>query len=149
MNNSKVYSWIARTYLSLSVLVTAFVAILDPTSQHHKILMSGDHLVGSFMMWIMFCLALAALVDVAINDWLPDTWSLPWTHRHRHVFYMLMAASQLGLMLAIVQSGFIRPPLARYALDAIMAAAIASKGVWDHWQQNKGEAMKRRKDDLP
>lgn len=147
--NNRAYSWIARTYLSLSVLVTAFVAILDPTSQHHQILMSGDHMLGSVMMWLMFALALAALVDVVINDWLPESCVLPWTHRHRHVFYMAMAASQLGLMLAIVQSGFLKPLLARYALDAIMAAAIASKGVYDHWQQNKGESMKRRKDDLP
>lgn len=128
------YSWIARLYVSASVLVTGLIAAFDPESQHREVLMSSGELAGSLALIMLIGVALAGIVDVAINDWLPARFDLPWTHRHRHVVYMLLAVGQVGLVFALVHGGDIRPVITRYALDALMAVLIAGYGIWDHYK---------------
>jgi hypothetical protein len=128
------YSWIARFYVSASVLVTGLIAAFDPDSQHREVLMSSGDLVGVLAMTMLIAVALAGIVDVAINDWMPARFDLPWTHRHRHVVYMVLAVGQVGLVYALVRGGDIKPVIARYALDAAVAVLIAGYGIWDHYK---------------
>lgn len=128
------YSWIARLYVSASVLVTGLIAAFDPDSQHRDVLMSSGDLPGSLALILLIAVALAGIADVAINDWLPARFGLPWTHRHRHVVYMVLAVGQVGLVFALVRGGDIRPVISRYALDAVMAVLIAAYGIWNHYK---------------
>ncbi|MDP3228532.1 MAG: hypothetical protein Q8N13_11225 [Acidovorax sp.] len=128
------YSWIARLYVSASVLVTGLIAAFDPDSQHREVLLSSGELPGSVALALLIAVALAGIIDVAVNDWLPPQFDLPWTHRHRHVVYMVLAVGQVGLVFALVHGGDVRPVVARYALDAAMAVLIAGYGILDHYR---------------
>jgi len=132
------YSWIARFYVSGSILVTAMIAMFDPISQHRAVLMDNGDLVGTVAMILLGALALAGILDVIINDWLPSRFSLHCTHRHRHVVYMVLAIGQVGLVYVLVHDDDLKPVIARYALDAIMAVTIAGKGIKDHYKQSRG-----------
>ncbi|GAA4321732.1 hypothetical protein GCM10023144_01170 [Pigmentiphaga soli] len=121
-------SWIARFYVSASILVTVGIAMVDPYSQHADA-MSTDGTGGVFAILLLGGVALAGLVDVAVNDWSPEHIHLPLTHRYRHVVFMLMAIGQVALTSVILQSGDIRPVIARYLLDALVSVIIAATGV--------------------
>lgn len=128
------YSWLVRFYVSASVAVTAFVAGWDPTSQHRRVMLEDGH-GGAVAIFLLAAFALAALVDLLINDLLPERFSLRCTHRHRHVVFMLMAIGQVGLLFALAAQRELRPSAARYLLDALVAIVVAVAGVRDHYRQ--------------
>lgn len=124
-------SAVLRAYVSCHVLKTAFVAAADPTSQH-AFAMQEDGVGGALAIGLMAAFALAGLVDVVINDWLPDRYSIRCTHRHRHVVFMLIAISQVALVLALARADELKPSVSTYMLDAAFAVLIAVQGVFDH-----------------
>ncbi|QHI99373.1 hypothetical protein GT347_16135 [Xylophilus rhododendri] len=132
------FSRALRAYVSLSVGVTAAIAIFDPTRQHREAFEGGASLLtlGSLAsMAFLLAIALAGALDVVINDLLPERFSIDSTHRHRHVVFMLMAIGQVALMWLMVKAnpGEWPPVLARYVLDAAFAVGIAIAGVRDHY----------------
>lgn len=132
------FSRALRAYVSLSVGVTAAIAIFDPTSQHREAFEGGASLLtapGAVAMLALLLVATAGVLDVVINDLLPERFTIDATHRHRHVVFMLMAIGQVGLMWQVVRAnpGDWPPVLARYALDAAFAVGIAVCGVRDHY----------------
>jgi hypothetical protein len=133
------FSRALRAYVSLSVGVTAAVAIFDPTSQHREAFEGAAHYLTApsmIGMGFLFAVACAGFLDVIINDLLPDEYTIDSTHRHRHVVFMLMAVGQVALMwqVARLDPGEWPPVLLRYTLDAIFAVGIAVFGVWQHYR---------------
>lgn len=136
------FSAALRFYVSASVAVTAAIAGWDPYS-HHRFAMAEDGYGGLIAMSLLGLLALAGIVDVLINDVLPDRYSMRCTHRHRHVVFMLLAIGQVALVLALVKSGDLKPSAGRYVLDALMAAWIAVIGVFDHARAERESRLER------
>lgn len=132
------FSRALRAYVSLSVGVTAAVAMLDPTSQHRRAF-EGDlaalTVPAVIGMVALLLVATAGVLDVVINDLLPERFTITSTHRHRHVVFMVMAIGQVALMWQVARAnpGDWPPVLARYALDAAFAVGIAVCGVRDHY----------------
>lgn len=135
------FSAALRFYVSCSIMVTAVVAARDPWSQH-RMAMSEDGFGGLIGIAILGGLALAGIVDVVINDFLPKRFSIECTHRQRHLVFACMAMGQVALVLAVVKALDLKPSVARYLLDATMAAWLAWVGVRDHWmtENQKREA---------
>ncbi len=131
------YSWMTRLYLSASVVVTAVIALADPTSQHRQAIEGGNAFItggGIASMVGLLLVALAGIADVVINDLLPSRFSITCTHRHRHVLFMLMAIGQASMMWMLVHgAGEVEWVLARYVVDALAGVAIATWGVRDHY----------------
>lgn len=133
------YSWMTRLYVSCSVAVTASIAILDPGSQHRAAFEgNASFLTFAAIVGMVFLLliAVAGIADVVINDFLPERYTIGCTHKHRHVVFMLMAGGQVALMWMVSRAGEpgdFPPVLARYALDAAAAVAVAVWGVRDHY----------------
>lgn len=125
------FSAALRFYVSASVGVTAAIAGWDPYSQH-RFAMSEDGLGGLIAISLLAALSLAGLFDVVINDMLPERFSMLYTHRHRHVVFMLMALGQIALIFALVRSDELRPAAARYLLDGAVCAWVAVRGVMEH-----------------
>lgn len=136
------FSAALRFYVSASVAVTAAIAGWDPYSQH-RFAMAEDGYGGLIAMSLLGLIALAGIVDVLINDVLPDRYSMRCTHRHRHVVFMLLAIGQVALVLALVKSGDLKPSASRYVLDAFMAAWIAVIGVLDHARAERESRLER------
>ena len=120
-----------RFYVSGSVGVTAAIAGWDPYSQH-RFAMSEDGFGGLIAISLLAFIAALGILDVFINDVLPERFSLVCTHRHRHVVFMMLAIGQIALILALVKADDLRPAAARYLLDAVMSAWIAVLGVLAH-----------------
>ncbi len=135
-------SWMTRFYVSGSVLVTASIAMLDPWSQHRGI-MDQDGTGGVIAIGLLALTAICGLVDVLINDWLPPRFSLSCTHRHRHIVFMVMAIGQVALAFVEARGHDIRPVMARYLLDALVASLVAIMGVYSHyWDTRRKDAAK-------
>lgn len=96
--------------------------------------MSEDGFGGLLAISLLGALALAGVIDVFVNDILPDRYSINCTHRHRHVVFMLMAIGQVALVLALAKVGDLKPSAGRYALDAVMSVWLACVGVADHFR---------------
>lgn len=128
------YSWIARFYVSGSILITTLMALLDPSAWHRGSMVAQGW-GGYVAMALLGVIAAFGLLDVLINDWLPARYNLVCTHRHRHVVYMLMAMGQTVLVLVAVQAQDIRPIMARYVLDAVVSLMVAGYGVMDHYKR--------------
>jgi hypothetical protein len=131
------YSWMIRSYLSCSVAATAVIALVDPTSQHRLAIEGGDPILSYGAVIAMVGLLLVAalsLIDVVINDLLPERFSIGVTHRYRHILFMLMSISQAALAWMMIH-GLPEPEwaLLRYAVDGIAAAGVAVWGVRDHY----------------
>lgn len=136
------FSAALRFYVSASVGLSAAIAGWDPYSQH-RFAMSEDGYGGLFAMSLLAFLAIAGMVDVFINDVLPDRFSMVVTHRHRHVVFMLLAIGQIALIFALVKAGDIKPAAGRYLLDAVMAAWIAVVGVIHHARLEREARLER------
>jgi hypothetical protein len=130
------FSWMVRFYVSGSCLVTAGIAMLDPWSQHREI-MAQDGLGGLAAFTMLAAVAVLGLVDVLVNDWLPERFSVRWTHRHRHVVFMGLALSQCAMAFVEVRAEEVRPVVARYLLDAFVALLVACTGVYCHYWENQ------------
>lgn len=128
------YSWIARFYVSGSILITALMALFDPSAWHRGSMVAQGW-GGYAAMALLGAVAVFGILDVLINDWLPKRFSLVCTHRHRHVVYMLMSMGQTILVLVAAQAGDIRPGMARYVLDAVVSVMVAGYGVIDHYKR--------------
>lgn len=136
------FSRALRAYVSLSVGVTAAIAMLDPSSQHREAFEGGAlFLTSTALIGMAFLLAIgiAGFADVVINDLLPERYTIDSTHRHRHVVFMLMAFGQVALMWQVARThpDELPPVLARYALDAVFAVGIAVCGVVDHYRRRR------------
>ncbi len=131
------YSWIARFYVSGSVLVTTLIALLDERSASAEVLQIGTG-PGFLAATMLAAVAIAGLLDVFINDWLPARFSLRCTHRHRHVVFMLMGIGQVGLIYVMARRGHLEIVTARYALDAVVAVFVAAYGVHEHKLKPRG-----------
>lgn len=136
------FSAALRFYVSASVAVTAAIAGWDPYSQH-RFAMAEDGYGGLVAMTLLATIALAGMVDVVINDVLPERYSLPWTHRHRHVVFMALAVGQVALIYALIRAGDLKPSAGRYLLDALMATGIAVQGVIDHARHERALRLER------
>lgn len=137
------FSAVLRMYVSSSILVTAYVAAADPSSQH-AFAMQEDGMGGYLGIGLMTIFALAGLLDALINDVLPERYSIQCTHRHRHVVFMLSAIGQVALVLALAKVDELKPSAARYMLDAGFATWIAISGVLSHAKLTHQAAMAAR-----
>lgn len=137
------FSAALRMYVSGSILVTAYVAAADPSSQH-AFAMAEDGVGGYMGIGMMTILALAGLFDALINDILPERYSINCTHRHRHVVFMLSAIGQVALVFALAQADELRPSAARYLLDATFAVWISVSGVLAHAKTTHDAAIAAR-----
>ncbi|RYF54975.1 MAG: hypothetical protein EOO27_22300 [Comamonadaceae bacterium] len=136
------FSAALRFYVCASVGCTAAIAGWDPYSQH-RFAMSEDGFGGLIAICLLGVLALLGILDVFINDILPERYSLRWTHRHRHVVFMLLAIGQIALILALVKINGLRPSAGRYAIDAAMSTWIAVVGVMHHFRIDRAERLER------
>lgn len=115
--------WMTRMYVALSIMANCIVAYLEPQSLTAMVLRTNP--TGWACLGILFALAVTALVDVAINDLLPQGYYLRWTRDQRHWIYVLMALFTMGLTYAIVREKGFTALLLAYWVDAAIAVAIA------------------------
>jgi len=87
--------WFGRLYIAAQVCVIALVASLGEESPLHYLVTKG----GSPGYWCAMALAVVAfvgVVDVIVNDLMPDRFELRLIKRHRHFVLMGIAIGSLS-----------------------------------------------------
>ncbi len=116
-------SHMLRMYLCLSVALTEYVAIEEPYSlSHMAIVQAGPQ--GLAFAGALFLLSIVGLLDLIINDILPDRFRMQWAWNTRHIIYMLMALGLASVAVMIAKRFDWTPVVCRYLLDAAFAAAV-------------------------
>lgn len=116
--------WLSRTYLALSTLVITSLGCFEPNTMFYMLIQqSGD--AGWYCVFALACLAIIALVDVVINDLMPDCFCFPFVRDNRHLIYMLLSLGLMSTAMVVFKRSGLSVVDARLILDSIIAATIA------------------------
>lgn len=128
---------ISRFYVAASVLLSCFVAMFETSSMYHTIFIDTK-LDGTFIWGVVFICSLA-LVDVLINDVLPNKYEVLSLYNNRHIIYMTIALSMFAVSAAITYTYGSTFYLGRLWLDGLIAAVVA---ILDTFARHKGNSWR-------
>lgn len=122
--------WITRLYVALATLAAIVATWLEPDALSHRLISNtGDQ--GWALVWILALVSIAAVVDVVVNDLLPERFHLRATMRRRHLIYIALAVGIFCMSYAFLvgaagaDGAWFRPLVLPYWLNGAVAAAVA------------------------
>lgn len=115
---------LARLYLAVSVIYTQVAAMTAPATLLYQALAKSVPF-GVLGVWVLVAVASVAVLDVVVNDWMPDRFELPTAYAQRHLVYMGLAMGLASISFVLTKSNGWGVLQWRYLLDAAAAVAIA------------------------
>ena len=117
--------WLTRLYLACSILSPLFITWLEPEAITHRLINESGAL-GWYMALALGIVCVVGIVDVIINDILPDRYQLLCAKRHRHLIYMAMSIGTFSMLyMYVAVGGHIRWLILPGAVDGTVAAVVA------------------------
>lgn len=116
--------WLTRLYCALSVATSAINTFAEPRSLTAQVIAETGP-VGLYWMLALAALAALAVVDVIVNDLLPDGYDLRPVYRRRHLLYVALAVLMFGMASATYSTVGWTTVLLVWWLDAGVAMTIA------------------------
>lgn len=133
---------VARIYVILSMITTIIISIFEPESLYYSQFMGqGTH--GIVVLCIFSFFTALSLIDMVVNDFMPNKYRLMLLYNNRHLVFMLLALCAYGLTAAVILTDHTSIVLIRVWLDGFIAAVVAvldifarhGKGV--EWESGK------------
>ena len=88
--------WFGRLYVSADVAIISLIACFGKDTLSYRIIeLSGPE--GFWCVLALACIALLGVLDVLINDLLPELFHLKTVKRHRHFLLMGIAIGSLSV----------------------------------------------------
>lgn len=116
--------WTVRLYIALSILTTLGVIRFEPNFLSHKyITHSGEF--AWLCVGVLAVLSFIALVDVVVNDLLPETFQLRCAKSNRHLIYIFQALGIACIAFVLYAEGASIPVILSYLVDGAFAALVA------------------------
>ncbi len=115
--------WLTRLYCALSA-ATNVITSIEPRSLTAQVV-SATGGAGDYWLAALGAVALVAVLDVIVNDLMPEGYSLGRTRRYRHLTYMALAVLLCGLASATYTTVGWTTLLITWWVDAAMATTIA------------------------
>lgn len=116
--------WFGRLNVALCIGVLATVAAFGTgTMLHWAVLMSGA--AGFWCVLVLACLACLAVLDVIINDLLPECFTLKIVKRNRHLIYMALGIGTASLGFVIQQTSGLNAMHGLIFLNSFSAVSVA------------------------
>jgi hypothetical protein len=114
---------IVRLYTSISVILSVFSILFEPSSIHSKVVGSAE--LPMVLFYTALVVGFIALLDIFINDILPNKYSFKQAYLYRHLVYMSLSLISFSLSagLLITFGGSIL--VGRLWLDGAVAASVA------------------------
>ena len=114
---------IVRLYTSISVMLSVFSILFEPASIHSQVVGSAQLPMALF--YSALVVGVIALLDIFINDILPNKYSFKQAYLYRHLVYMSLSLISFSLSagLLITFGGSIL--VGRLWLDGAVAATVA------------------------
>lgn len=129
---------IARSFVMTQTAATGWLAVAEPTSLTARLLEAGGE-VGDLVGLTMVVLAVLALLDVVINDVLPEEWTLKITRLHHEVLYMACGATFLWQAFVTSASDISSALPLYYVFQALLCGAVS-------WRHGMGVYRERVRD---
>lgn len=128
--------WITRMYVAASVLASVAVIWWEPHTLTHR-LISQSGAAGWWLVALLAVVAGAGIVDVIVNDILPDRFHLLCIKQRRHLLYIGLAMGEASLcfVFAMGEGGWWRALLLPFLLDAAVAALVAFLDLFQRHRQ--------------
>lgn len=125
------WSWVARFIVLGNATVSVAITLLHPTSQHGRALQDAGFTGALAFATIVACV-LVGYIDLLLNDVPPKHVDWPWSHKYRHLGFMLLGAGQLGWFLEALQLNDPDPIYVWYVWNMLCSFGLAGMGVWQH-----------------
>lgn len=132
-------SWpmIARAFIAVQCLATGWLAVWEPDSLTAQLLATGGD-TGAVIGYVMLVIGVLAILDVFVNDLLPDQWVLKITREHHGILYMLCGATFLWQAFVASASMIDSILPAYYVAEGVLCGAVA-------WKYGMGQYRERIK----
>lgn len=127
--------WFGRLYLSLDVLTTVFITLFSTFSLNRIAFTALSGNFGFVGVGILAVLAVLALLDVIVNDLLPDRFHLHWARHNRWCIFMGMALVFTTFMYVNATNPMLTALLVRYFLSASGALALAGLDLMERGEE--------------
>lgn len=138
------FLWL-RLYLCCSTIVVNTITLGAAGSLNAQLTARAG--AGAVIVtWLLMFCALVALVDLFINDILPDSFNFRFASEHRHLGYVAIASLNLSFVFAMAKADAITMLAARYLLDAVFCTFVAWAHIVINHPKSKFPAVDRRKD---
>lgn len=128
--------WITRLYVALSTLTTIAVIAWEPEALTHRLItQSGPP--GWWLVGILAAVAIVGIVDVVVNDMLPDRFHLRCAKRSRHLIYVALSMGLMCLTYVFIAGGggWWRALAMPFWIDASFAALVAFLDLFQRHRQ--------------
>jgi hypothetical protein len=114
---------IVRLYVTISIILSILSILFEPASIHAQVVGSANLPIALF--YTALGVGFVALLDIFINDILPNKYSFKQAYLYRHLIYMSLSLISFSLSagLLITFSGSIL--VGRLWLDGVVAATVA------------------------
>lgn len=116
---------IARLYVVLSIITTLIIAIFQPGSIYVNSIKQLVPEENMFVLGIVAIISIATILDIIVNDFMPNKYRIMFLYNKRHLFFMSLAMGMYSMAAEIIlteQSSFV---LLRLWLDGFIAAIVA------------------------
>lgn len=128
---------ILRAYITMSVLLSTLTAMNEPSSAYYQIFSITQ--IDHALLWPLIVVCGIAMIDLFVNDFLPNKYKLLVLYHKRHVFYMIFAFGMFSISAVITIVHGSTFYLARLWIDGFMAATVA---ILDIFARHKGHSWR-------
>lgn len=127
--------WLARLLVASNSILACMLFLQEPEWVLNQAIDRAG-VTGHIAVMALVALGVLAVVDVLVNDLLPDHYSLHCAMKYRHTIYMLISLGCLSLIFVLVKSQAPSAAVIHYGMVAFTATMLAVFDVRDRMLGN-------------
>ena len=135
-NNKTMYLHISRIYLSFSILMTVLMFVFDRSTLVGQSAVITN--VPTFMADFALLVCFVSVIDIFVNDILPDKYVLSCSYNYRNIIYMSLSLISFSISIGMLSSMGMSFVIGRLWLDSLIAAIVAFLDIFERFRCRDG-----------
>lgn len=119
-----VRDWLARLLVGLNVVFAGAILFSDSYDGFQELVRNSGW-IGVLAISTLIFFGVVVLLDVFVNDILPDCYALKAAREYRHTIYMLISLGCLSIVFVLVKTNGVTASILHYGLIAWASVALA------------------------